>query len=130
MRQQVHDDDALSRSVVFRWHHSFSKGRESLEGYVRTDRPQTVRTERTIDEVAMLVRTNRSQSMDDHAAAVRVSHGTCYKILTEDLNMSRVTQHSVPRILTQDQRDDLMTICGDLISSTEDDPPRRFSTGS
>ena len=70
----------------------------------------------------MLVCTNRSQSVDVLAAAVGVSHGKCYKILTDDLNMSRVIQHSVPRILTQDQRDDPMTICGDVISSADDDP--------
>ena len=69
-----------------------------------------------------MVRAKRYQSADDLVAAVGVSHGTCYKILTDDLNMSRVTQHSVPRILTQDQRDDRMTICGDLISCANDDP--------
>jgi hypothetical protein len=29
--------------------------------------------------------------------------------LSDDLNMSRVTQHSVPRVLMQDQRDDCMS---------------------
>jgi hypothetical protein len=33
--------------------------------------------------------------------------------------MSRVTQHSVPRVLTQDQRDDRMCICSDLIDSAD-----------
>ena len=77
------------------------------------------------------MRANRSHSVDDLAAAVRVSHGTFYKILTDDLNMSRVTQHSVPRVLTQDQRDDRMAICGDLISSADDDPTfvNRIKTG-
>ena len=51
--------------------------------------------ERMIEEVAMLVCTNRSQSVDDLAVAVGVSHGTYYKILTDHLNMSRVTQHGV-----------------------------------
>ena len=117
--QQVYGDDALSCSVVFRWHQRFSQGRCSLEDDVLTGRPQTVRTERKIEEVAILVRASCSLSVDYLAAAVEVSHGTCYKILTNDLNMSRVTQHSVPHILTQDQRDDRMTICGDLISSAD-----------
>ncbi|KAJ4431822.1 hypothetical protein ANN_20427 [Periplaneta americana] len=122
MMQQVYGEDAVSRSVVFRWHRRFLQGRDSLEDDVRTGRPPTIRTERRIQDVATLVRANRSQSVDDIAATVGVSHGTCYKILSDDLNMSRVTQHSVPRILSQDQRDDRMTICGDLISSADDDP--------
>ena len=66
-----------------------------------------------------LVHSNRPKLVDDLAVAVGVSHGTCYKILTDDLNMSRVTQHSVPHILTQDQRDDRVMICGDLISCAD-----------
>ena len=70
----------------------------------------------------MLVHANHSQSVDELAAAVGVSQGKFNKILTDDLNMSRVIQKSVPRILPKDQRDDRMTICGDLISSTDGDP--------
>ncbi|PSN50231.1 hypothetical protein C0J52_07790 [Blattella germanica] len=80
---------------------------DRLEDNVLTDRPQTFRTERKMQEVATLVRACRSQSVDDIAAAVRVSHGTCYKILSDDLTMFHVTQHSVSRILSQDQQDDL-----------------------
>ena len=90
-----------------------------MEDDVLTGRPQTVLNERKIEEVTMLVRAHGSQSVDDLASAVGVSQATCYKILTDDLNLSRSTQHSVPCILTKDRRDDPMTICGDLISSTE-----------
>ncbi|KAJ8880732.1 hypothetical protein PR048_017202 [Dryococelus australis] len=47
-------------------------------------------------------------------------HGTCQKILSGDLNMSCVTQHGVPRILTKDQCDKRVTICGDMLSSADD----------
>ena len=124
--QQVYCDDALSRSVVFRWHWRFWQGTDSLEDGERTGRPQTVRTERKIEEISMLVRSNHSQSIDDIAAAVGFSHGTCYKILTDDLNMSRVTHHSVPRILTQDQRAERMIV---VTWSVVPRMIRRFSTG-
>jgi hypothetical protein len=55
--------------------------------------------------------------MVDEITAAGISHGTCHKILSGDLNMSLVAQHSVPRVLRQDQRDDRMSICGDLIDS-------------
>jgi hypothetical protein len=54
-------------------------------------------------------------------AAAGISHGTCHKILSYHLNMSHVTQHSVPYVLTQDQRDSHMSICGDLIDSADKD---------
>jgi hypothetical protein len=88
-----------------------------------------VRTELKVQEVAMLVNANHSQTVDEitaaaaaaAAAAAGISHGTCHRILSNDLNMSRVTQHSVPRVLTQDQHDDRMSICGDLIDSVDKD---------
>jgi hypothetical protein len=87
-----------------------------LEDDEHTSRSRSVRTELKIQEVATLVRANRSQMVDEiTAAASGISHGTCHKILSGDVNMSRVTQHSVPCALTQDQRDDCMSICGDLM---------------
>ena len=99
-----------------------------MENDVRTGRPKMVRTERKIEEIAILVCAIHSQSVDDFAAAIGVRHGTCCKILSDDLNMSRKTQHS---ILTQDQREDRMKICGGLISNADDDPTllNRIITG-
>jgi hypothetical protein len=73
----------------------FLQGRDSLEDDVQTCRPQTVQTECKIQKVAMVC-ANCSQLANDLAAAIGVSHGTCYKILTDDLNISSVTQHTVP----------------------------------
>jgi hypothetical protein len=91
-----------------------------LEDDEHTGRPRTVRSKLKIQEVATSVRTNRSQTVDEITAA-GISHGTCHNILSGDLNMSHVTEHSVPRVLTQDQRDDRMSICGDLIDSADKD---------
>ena len=55
------------------------QGRDILEYDVRTDRPRTVRTKPKIEEFATLVRANRSQSVDDLAAAVEICHGTFTK---------------------------------------------------
>jgi hypothetical protein len=92
----VYDKEALGRSAAFKWQQRFARGRDSLEEDECSGRPKAVRTERKIKEVAMLVRANCSQSIDDIAAAVGISHDTCHKILTDDLNMSCVTEHCVP----------------------------------
>ena len=73
-----------------------------------------------LKKLECLICANHSQSVDDLAATVGVSHVTCYKILTDDMKISRVTQNSVPCILTQDQRDDRMTFSSDLVSSADD----------
>jgi hypothetical protein len=122
MIKQVYGEEALGRNAVFKWHKRFAQGREISEDNEHTSWPRMVRTELKIQEVSMLVHANHSQTVDEVAAAAAViSHGTCHKILSDDLNMSCVTQHSVPNVLMQDQCDDRMSICGDLIDSTDKD---------
>jgi hypothetical protein len=106
---------------VFKWHKPFAQGRDNFEDDEHTGRPRMFRTEFKIQEVATLVHANRSQTVDEIAATARISHGTCHKILYDDLNMSNVTQHSVPCVLAQDQCDDSMGICDDLINSADKD---------
>jgi hypothetical protein len=93
-----------------------------------TSQARMVRNELKIQEVATLVCANCFEMVDEivaaaaaAAAAVGISHGTCHKILSDDLNMSRVTQHSVPSVLMRDQCDNHMSICGDLIDSADKD---------
>jgi hypothetical protein len=73
-------------------------------------------------KLTTLVHANHSQTVDKiAAAAAMISHGSCHKILFDDLNLSHITQHSVPHVLTQDQRDNRMSIFGDLINSSDKD---------
>jgi hypothetical protein len=104
-----------------------------LEDDEHTGQPRIVRTELKIQEVAMLVRTKHSQMADEiiAAAAAGIYHGTCHQILSDDLNMSFVTQHNVPSVLMQDQCDNHMRNCGDMIDSADKDGtfPNRIITG-
>jgi hypothetical protein len=104
MIRQVYGEEALDCSAVFKWHKRFAQGRNSSEdNYEHTSQPRTVRTELKIQEVAMLVHANRSQTVNEVTTAetaLRISNGTCHKILS-DLNISCVTQLSVPHVLTK-----------------------------
>jgi hypothetical protein len=125
MMKQAYGEKALGHSAVIKWHKHFAQGRDILEDDEHTSQPRTVRTELKIQELATLVCANHSQTVDGMAAAAAaaggIKHGTCHKILSDDLNMSRITQHSVPCVLTQNQRDDRMSISDDLIDSADKD---------
>jgi hypothetical protein len=113
MIKQAYGEEALGRSAVFKWHKRFVEGRDSLEDDEHPGQPRMVRNKLKIQEVGMLVCANCSQTVVEVAAA-EISNGTCHKILSDDLNMCCVTQHSV---LMQDH--DSMSICGDLIDSAD-----------
>jgi hypothetical protein len=94
---------------------TFAQRGDSLADDEHTSWPRTITTELKIQEFVMLVHANHSQMLDEVTAAAGISHGTCHKILFDDLNMCCVTQHNNPCILKQDQCDDLMnTYGGDL----------------
>jgi hypothetical protein len=59
--------------------------------------------------------------IDGAAAAAGISRDTYNKIPSDGPNMSHVSQHSVQHILTKDQRDNHMSICGDLTDSADKD---------
>jgi hypothetical protein len=115
---QVYGEEALGHSAVFDT--IILRRGETVEDDEQSGWPKVVRTECKIEEVAALVRANRSQLVDI-AAAVGISHDMCHRILTDDLNMLCVSEHYVPRVLMQDQCDDCMTICGDVINSADED---------
>jgi hypothetical protein len=60
MIKQAYGEEALCCSAVFKWHKHFAQGRDSLKDDEHTSLPRTVRTELKIQEVATLVRANRS----------------------------------------------------------------------
>jgi hypothetical protein len=96
MIKQEHGEEVLGCCAVFKWHKRFAQGRDSLEDDEHTGRLRTVRTE------------FKSQKVRS-------------KILSDDRKMSRVTKHSVPRLLKQHQRDDRTSICGNVNFSADKD---------
>ena len=57
-----------------------------------------------IERVRQIIREDRRPTIDEISMLVGISHGTCHKILTEDLKMRRVGSKFVPRTLSVDQK--------------------------
>jgi len=53
---------------------------------------------------------------------VGIGYGSCQRILTEQLNMHRIAAKSVPRVLTQDQKDSRVAIFQELKETVMNDP--------
>jgi len=67
-----------------------------------------------VERVREIIRADRHLIIREVAEDVGIAFGTCQKILTEDLQMRRVSAKFVPRLLTVEQKDDRMSICTDL----------------
>ena len=68
-----------------------------------------------IAEVRTIIRNNRRLIVREIADDCGISVGSCDAMLTDDLHMKRVCAKFVPRLLTDDQREQRQTIAGDLL---------------
>jgi hypothetical protein len=123
MIKQPYGKEALDPSSVFKWQKHFAQGGDSLEDNEDSGQPRMVRTELKTQEVTKLVHATCSQMVYEFESAAEISHRTCHRNLFDNLNMSRVAQHSVPHFLTQVQCDNRMSC--DLISSSQPDYNRK-----
>ena len=90
MLVQVYGDNAMKKTVVYKWVKRFSGGRESVTDEERSGRPATRRTEENIAKVCQIVRKNRRLTVRSIAQKVNIDRETVRKILTEDLDMRKV----------------------------------------
>jgi len=82
----------------------FSEGRESVIDEERSGRPATSKTEANIGKVRQILRENRRLTVRSIAEQVMIERETVRKILTEDLDMSKVCAKMVPKELTKEQK--------------------------
>lgn len=97
-------DKCLSRSNVFIWFNRFKNGRESVEDEPRSGRPSTSKTDDNVVKVRDLVRSDRRLTIREMSDELNLSFYAVQSILTEDLNMRRVSAKFIPKLLTDEQK--------------------------
>ena len=79
-------------------------------------------TPEMIESVCQIIREDLRHTIDEVSMLVGISHGTCHKILTEDLKMRRVASKFVPRPLSVDQKQQRLDVCLDLKENATNHP--------
>ena len=120
MIQQGFWDQSLSRTQVFQWHTRFKTGRTSVDDE-HTGRPTSCTTPETVARIQELIRQNRSRTICDIAEELEFGYGTCQRVLTEELGMHRVAAKFVPRILTDDQKQQRINVCAEVRQLASDE---------
>jgi len=94
----------MGHSQTFQWFSLFKAGRTSIDDDECSGRPVSSSTPVMIERVRQIICEDRHRTIDEVSILVGISHGTCHKILTEDLKMRRVESKFVPRLLSVDQK--------------------------
>lgn len=120
--KEVFGDECLSRSNVFIWFQRFKDGRQSVEDDPRSGRPSSSKTDENIVKVRDLVRSDRRLTIREMADELNLSFYAVQSILTENLNMRRVSAKFIPKLLTDQQKQHRLEVSQDLINRAETDP--------
>ena len=122
MLKTAFGEQAMGRSQTFQWFSRFKAGRSSIDNDERSGRPVCSSTPEVIERVRQIIREDRRLTIDEVSMLVGISHGTCHKILPEDLKMRHVASKFVPRFLSVDQKQHRLDVCLDLKENSANDP--------
>ena len=86
MLKTAFGEQAMGRSQTFHWFSRFKAGRTSTDGDERSGRPVSSSMPEMIERVRQII-CEDCCTIDEVSMLVGISHGTCHKILTQDLKM-------------------------------------------
>ena len=104
------------------WLKRFKDGRASVESDPRSGRPSTSRKEEVMDQVREKMLEVPRLTVQEIVAEVRISTGSVHSILTEDMNLRRVSAKFVPKLLTKPQKELRKEISEDMLDLANHDP--------
>jgi len=79
-------EQAMGRSQTFQWFSRFKAGRTSTDDDERSGQPVSSSMPEMIERVRQII-CEDCCTIDEVSMLVGISHGTCHKILTQDLKM-------------------------------------------
>ena len=107
----------MSRTQYYEWFKRFKVGRMSVGEDPRPGRPSTATDDDHVERVLAVIRGSRRLTIREVADEVEISIGSCHKIFTEKLQMRRVSARFVPRLLTDDQKENRVEISQELLAN-------------
>ena len=102
MVNAAYEDQALSRSNIFRWCGRFRGGLENNEDDPRSGRPTECRNDNNVEKISQLLLQIRHLSRRMLADEVNIGKDTVTRIVIEDLRKWKICTRFVPHSLTSE----------------------------
>ena len=100
----VFGDQSPSYNTVTKWSRRFREGREDIQDQPRPGRSVIETTTEHIEEVRCLIDGDSHLTIDEIQVETGMSRGTIERIISDYLQMRKITARWVPNILTDAQR--------------------------
>jgi len=92
------------KTQVYDRYSRFKRGEMSCEDHSRSGRPSICRNDENLEKVRSAINADRRRAIDEVSEITGLPWGSCQRMLTENLNMKRVSPKFVPRLLTEDKK--------------------------
>uniref|UniRef100_A0A8C4Q8U9 Transposase n=1 Tax=Eptatretus burgeri TaxID=7764 RepID=A0A8C4Q8U9_EPTBU len=112
----------MSCTCAFEWHKRFKEGRGEIEDDPWSGRPSTCRTADNIERVKQMVHADRRLTVRMIAEELSINKDTVWSIITENLEMCKVCANMILKLLSEDRKQQRLTVCQDITERLEDDP--------
>lgn len=107
----VFGDEAPPLRTVQRWSKWFRDGREDVEDEERPGRPITETTTGNIQEIQDLINEDPHITINELEEESGISHETIQRIISDHLQLKKITARYVPKYLTNFQKAERVRIC-------------------
>ena len=122
MIQKAYGKDALSKAQVFRWHKAFSEGREDVNDEQCIGRPSTFHTSNNVAKLKAVLDSDRRLSVRSIADQVGLPKSIAHEIVTTELQIQKVCAKLVPKVLSDKQKENRVSISRELLDRVRGDP--------
>ncbi|CAF1566739.1 unnamed protein product, partial [Adineta steineri] len=102
----VYGDQAPSLTTVKRWSKLFREGREEIEDEELSGRPVTETTLDNIEEIRSIVNDDPHVTIAELQEHTGLSYGTVDRILSDHLELRKITARYIPKQLTDYQQNE------------------------
>ena len=99
----MYGDEAPSLRIVERWFMLFREGREGVEDEARPGSPISQGIPENGEKVRHLINDDPYSTIEGLQEQSSLSYGTIHRIITDHLNLKKITAHYVPKQLTDHQ---------------------------
>ena len=100
----------------------FKEGRENVEDDPRSGRLSTGKTEENVEWTRQKVHSDRRLTVRMIANELSMISERVWTIITEELEMRKICEKMVPRLLTDEQKEWRVQVCQDILTRLETDP--------
>lgn len=95
----------MKKRTVFHWHKMFKDGRAKPGDLQRPGQPVTAWTPAAIQQCATLIHNDRRLGIHHLSHTLDVSYGTVFRILHQDLQLTKKAAKFIPHVLTDNQKE-------------------------